>query len=66
MAQAAMKTVPLGQVAAQRMLSALADVIPANVEKALTTPRAEAQAFAPMWAILSSRHEAQYSRLFRS
>jgi len=66
MAQAAMKSVPLGQVAAQRILSALAAQIPAAIDLAVATPVAERQAFAPMWAILSSRHEAQYSRLFRS
>ena len=66
MAQAAMKAVPLGQAAAQRMLGALADAIPAAVEQALATPAASRQAHAPMLAILSARHEVQYSRLFRS
>jgi len=66
MAQAAMKSVPLGQVAAQRILSTLAAEIPAAVDTALATPAEDRQAFMPMWAILSSRHEAQYSRLFRS
>ena len=66
MAQAAMKSVPLGQVSAQRILSALAAQIPAAVDTALATPAEDRQAFTPMWAILSSRHEAQYSRLFRS
>ena len=66
MAQAAMKAVPLGQAAAQRMLGALADAIPAVVEQALATPAEHRQAHAPMLAILSARHEVQYSRLFRS
>ena len=66
MAQAAMKSVPLGQVAAQRILSALAAGIPKAIDTALATPAEVRQAFTPMWAILSSRHEAQYSRLFRS
>ncbi|HZF80405.1 MAG TPA: urease accessory UreF family protein [Rubrivivax sp.] len=66
MAQAAMKAVPLGQAAAQRMLSALARVIPEAVEQALSLPDVQRQAFAPMLAILSAQHEAQYSRLFRS
>jgi urease accessory protein len=66
MAQAAMKAVPLGQAAAQRMLSALAAAIPEVVEAALQLPEAERQAFAPMLAILSAQHETQYSRLFRS
>lgn len=66
MAQAAMKAVPLGQGAAQRLLSRLAGEIPAAVERALALPDDERQAHAPMLAILSAQHEAQYSRLFRS
>ena len=66
MAQAAMRSVPLGQAAAQRILAALADAIPGAVDAALALPRADMQAFAPMLAILSARHEEQYSRLFRS
>ena len=66
MAQAAMKTVPLGQAAAQRMLARLALQIPPAVAAALALPDAERQAFAPMLAILSAQHETQYSRLFRS
>jgi urease accessory protein len=64
--QAAMKAVPLGQAAAQRMLARLAQALPAAVDQALACGPAERQAFAPMLAILSARHEAQYSRLFRS
>ncbi len=66
MAQAAMKAVPLGQAAAQRMLALLADEIPATVDAALMRPDDQRQAFAPMLAILSAQHETQYSRLFRS
>jgi urease accessory protein len=66
MAQAAMKAVPLGQLAAQRMLVPLAEQIPAVVQAALALPEAERQAFTPMLAILSAQHETQYSRLFRS
>lgn len=66
MAQAAMKAVPLGQGAAQRLLSRLAGEIPAVVQSALALPDGERQAHAPMLAILSAQHEAQYSRLFRS
>jgi urease accessory protein len=66
MAQAAMKAVPIGQAAAQRLLGALAEAIPAAVDQALATPPAQRQAHAPMLAILSARHEVQYSRLFRS
>ena len=66
MVQAAIKSVPLGQSAGQRILSALTAQIPAAVDNALTQDDAQRQAFSPMLAILSARHETQYSRLFRS
>jgi urease accessory protein len=69
MVQAALKAVPLGQNAGQRLLDALGAALPAAVEAALQLAAASdgaRQSFAPMWAILSARHEAQYSRLFRS
>ncbi len=66
MAQAAMKAVPLGQAAAQRMLQRLASAIPDAVAAAIRLPDDERQAFTPMLAILSAQHETQYSRLFRS
>jgi urease accessory protein len=64
--QAALKAVPLGQSAGQRILARLAQELPALVQHALTIGDDERQAFAPMLAIMSSRHETQYSRLFRS
>jgi urease accessory protein len=66
MAQAAMKSVPLGQAAAQRILTRLTQAIPSAVQQALALPDHERQAFTPGLAILSARHESQYSRLFRS
>jgi urease accessory protein len=66
MMQAAIKAVPLGQSAGQRILLRLADAIPAAADHALALDDADRQAFAPMLAILSARHETQYSRLFRS
>ena len=66
MMQAAIKAVPLGQSAGQRILARLAAAIPTAVEQALAATDHDRQAFTPMLAILSSRHEAQYSRLFRS
>lgn len=66
MVQAALKAVPLGQNAGQRVLARLAAEIPAAVDTALALPAGEAQAFSPMLAILSAQHETQYSRLFRS
>jgi urease accessory protein len=66
MVQAALKAVPLGQSAGQRILAQLADAIPAAVDHAMQLADSERQAFAPMLAILSAQHETQYSRLFRS
>jgi urease accessory protein len=66
MAQAAMKTVPLGQAAAQRVLGRLAAAIPAVVASALVLPEDERQSYSPMLAVLSAQHQTQYSRLFRS
>ena len=66
MMQAALKSVPLGQSAGQRILARLSRDIPAAVEAALQLPDSERQAFSPMLAILSAQHETQYSRLFRS
>lgn len=66
MVQAAVRCVPLGQAAAQRMLERLIDAIPAAVDRARALPAGQRQAFTPMLAILSAQHETQYSRLFRS
>ena len=66
MMQAAIKSVPLGQSAGQRILARLAHEIPQAVDHALTRVDDSRQSFSPMLAILSSRHEHQYSRLFRS
>ena len=66
MVQAAIKAVPLGQSAGQRILQALVDEIPQAIDTALAQPDSQRQAFTPMLAVLSARHETQYSRLFRS
>jgi urease accessory protein len=55
---AAVKAVPLGQTAGQKMLLSLSSKIPLPAESFVN--------FAPGLAILSSQHETQYSRLFRS
>jgi urease accessory protein len=64
--QAAIKSVPLGQSAGQRMLARLARQIPGAVDHATALADGQRQAFSPLLAILSARHETQYSRLFRS
>ena len=66
MVQAALKAVPLGQLAGQRILQALVEQMPALIAQALTTADDDLQSFAPMLGIASARHETQYSRLFRS
>lgn len=63
---AAVKAVPLGQTDGQRLLLALGDRLPRHVESALAAGDDELANFAPGLALLSSRHETQYSRLFRS
>ncbi|WP_233237648.1 urease accessory protein UreF [Bordetella sp. LUAb4] len=63
---AALKAVPLGQVAGQRILFGLRHDIAAAAARAAVTSIEDASTFAPMLGILSARHESQYSRLFRS
>jgi len=66
MMQSAIKSVPLGQSSGQRILGRLAREIPLAVDHALAQDDDSRQSFTPMLAILSARHETQYSRLFRS
>jgi urease accessory protein len=72
---AAIKAVPLGQVAGQKIIDAARAEIGGVVAEALDragnsidgshlSPRLST--FSPQLAILSARHETQYSRLFRS
>jgi urease accessory protein len=66
MTQAALKAVPLGQISGQKILARLAQEIPEAVEYAMALSDNDRQAFCPMLAVMSARHETQYSRLFRS
>lgn len=66
MVASAVKSVPLGQSAGQRILARLASEIPHAVAHAMALGDEDRQAMSPMLAILSARHETQYSRLFRS
>ena len=63
---AAMKIVPLGQMAGQRMLSTLGAALPRLVDAALRTEDGQLSNCAPALVIASVRHETQYTRLFRS
>lgn len=63
---AALKAVPLGQAAGQRLLQEIGRRLPGIVERALTLAGAEYSNFAPGFAIACCNHETQYTRLFRS
>jgi urease accessory protein len=63
---AAVKSVPLGQTDGQRILLSLGERISSYAEKAISMTDRELGNFAPNLALLSARHETQYSRLFRS
>jgi len=63
---AAVKLVPLGQSAAQRMLHALCARIPLLVERAHKLTDSDIGISTALSAVASGRHETQYSRLFRS
>lgn len=62
----AVKLVPLGQVAGQRLLGDLSAQIPGLVNKALSLDDDDIGGSVFGLALASSRHERQYSRLFRS
>jgi urease accessory protein len=61
---AAVKAVPLGQTAGQKILLALGGRL--SIIAASDVEEARWCNFAPGLAFLSARHETQYSRLFRS
>jgi urease accessory protein len=63
---AALKAIPLGQTAGQKILFAMHTLIPEVVLRALDTRPDEISPFAPHLGIISARHANQYSRLFRS
>lgn len=63
---AAIKLVPLGQAAGQRMLARVIDAIPRALAAGADLADADIGYFAPGLALASARHETQYTRLFRS
>lgn len=63
---ALVKALPMGQMAAQRLLLSLSTGIPALVETALTLPEDDWSCLATGLAIAQCRHETQYTRIFRS
>lgn len=62
----AMKAIPIGQVAGQRILAAVSASIPRIVENAIGYSDSAISNFAAGLTLASCRHETQYSRLFRS
>lgn len=64
---AAVKLVPLGQTAGQRMLVALAEALPELTAEVIRRADEENwENFTPGMTLASCRHETQYTRLFRS
>lgn len=62
----AVKLVPLGQAAGQRLLAGFVPALPPLAAAALTLGDAEIGGSLPALAIASSRHETQYTRVYRS
>ena len=63
---AAIKTVPLGQTAGQRIMSEAAQLIPDHVTRGLALEEWEIGGTAPGQIMASALHETQRTRLFRS
>ena len=63
---AAVKLIPLGQTAGQRLLLRLGAMIPATVRAGCALADEDLGGTAPGLGIASARHETQYTRLFRS
>ncbi len=63
---AAVKLVPLGQTAGQRLQMQLSEYVPVVVTAAMQVTDDQTGASSPMMAMASSLHETQYTRLFRS
>ncbi len=63
---AALKAVPLGQTAGQRLLLQLGEKLPELARRAALTPLEDTRNFLPACAIAGSLHETQYTRIFRS
>ncbi len=60
------KLVPLGQVAGQRILLELAELLSEQVQRGLELKDEQIGSSAPALAYVSARHETQYTRLYRS
>ena len=63
---AAVKLVPLGQSAGQRLLHRLIQAMPTIVERAARLPDGDIGVSVLSQTLASAWHESQYTRLFRS
>lgn len=63
---AGVKLIPLGQTHGQQIMLEMAKTIPTAVTQAMGTNDNDIRSSTPAMAIASSRHETQYTRLFRS
>ncbi|MFK7844675.1 MAG: urease accessory protein UreF [Rhodothermales bacterium] len=63
---AAVKIIPLGQTQGQQLLNDMSGMVPDVVKGSMEVEDASIGASNPALAIASSRHETQYTRLFRS
>jgi urease accessory protein len=63
---AAARLVPLGHMAAQRVLSEVLEQVPGWIAQALAVPEAQIGSSTPGLAMSAAWHETQYTRLFRS
>ena len=60
------KALPMGQIAAQKLLFALGDAVTVAVDSALLLDESDWSSASPWLAIAQMKHETHYSRLFRS
>jgi urease accessory protein len=63
---AAVKAIPLGQIAGQKILYSMHALASRATLQAIAADPDQISTFAPHLAIISARHVSQYSRLFRS
>jgi urease accessory protein len=63
---AAVRLIPLGQTAGQRILASLTAALPTAAAHAAAVSDDDIGALAPGFALASALHETQYTRLFRS
>ncbi|PSW21775.1 urease accessory protein UreF [Photobacterium sanctipauli] len=63
---AGVKLVPLGQTDGQKLMMSVSEQLPNAIKASYQVQDHEVGSFTPAQAIASSRHETQYTRLYRS